>query len=124
MTVRCTPDTRAEMAARLQSDGVLTDSGTEFETYGDRRREKRFALDARAVLTYSTGEAITATLVNASSLGVMLHSPVRPPLGVGARVRVEYLGIAFSGIVRHITPNRYGAMIGVQLEDKDERSRS
>ena len=79
-----------------------------------RRQEPRFQVTTDALIV-AAGEMESATLVNLSASGAMLHVPVRPNVEVGSEVQAHFLNTAVNAVVRHISPARYGVHIGLKM---------
>ena len=80
------------------------------------RRHRRFSVTAVASVTDNSGITETATLVNLSVSGLMLHVPITPNLSVGHKVQVVFLRTSQTGIVRHVSSARYGVLLGIEFD--------
>ena len=67
------------------------------------RRHRRFSITANASITDDHGITESATVLNLSASGLMLHVPVRPKLTVGSTVHLVFLRTAGTGVVRHVS---------------------
>src|SRR5687767_7175968 len=88
---------------------------------GCRRAERRFSVQAEAVLT-SAGKKRQATVINMSASGVMVHLAVRADVPVGSTVQVEFLRTRQSATVKHVSHARHGVYVGLKFEELPQRT--
>lgn len=81
-----------------------------------RRTEPRFRVASPGVMTDSTGHTELVSIVNVSASGLMMHVPVPLRATPGCRLQVEYLGVVSRGVIRHVSPARYGVFVGLELD--------